>query len=334
MHTPPPDDLVLDRYLAGELSGDELVALESWLRANPGASARIRALPGAAFGTAVAPDTDASWQALATRINTTDDLASRRETSERVTRPRWSARAWMRVAAAAVLVISGGVVWRLSATAARGGELDAPLGREMTATLPDGSRLTLAAGSHASWTASYGSTAREIRLEGEALFDVVHDAARPFQVRTRDAVAEDIGTRFVVRAWPELSSVEVAVEEGIVALTDTAQASSARRTLLRAGDRGRLEANGQVTVTTDADAVLAWTHGQLAFENEPLRIALPAIGRRFAVTLRADSAIVSRRLTARFAAQSLPEVLDALALALDVKVVTTGNVITLTPPSR
>jgi transmembrane sensor len=334
-HDAPPDELLLDRYLAGELTGDALSRVENWLAAHPATAARLRTLPEAALGEFPLWSTDASWQQLSSRIASHDELGSRRSRAEPAGPVRIASRTpWLRVAAVAAVLLAGVTTWRMRTPAMAGGRVDAPIGRDVTATLPDGSTVLLTAGSHATWSVDFGTASREIQLHGEALFDVVHDAARPFRVRTRDAVAEDIGTRFVVRAWPELMRVDVAVEEGIVALSDTVHAPAARGILLRAGDRGQLQADGRVTVTADADAVLARSRGQLVFDNEPLRTVLPAIGRRFGVTVRADPALVERRLTARFAGQSLRDVLEALALSLGVRAVTADSAITLVPVAR
>ena len=64
-----------------------------------------------------------------------------------------------------------------------------------------------------------GGGTREVELEGEAYFAVVHDAARPFAVRAHGAVATDVGTAFDVRAYPEDAGARIAVTEGAVAVT-------------------------------------------------------------------------------------------------------------------
>lgn len=328
---------LLDRYLADDLPAAERARVIAWLDANPTPAAVVRGLPQAALGDAAGADTDQSWRTLSARLDAVgvqDQLAERRGRAVATgSQSLWQRKA-VRLAAALMLVVGGAATWRAALTLRGGGALDAPLGRDVTATLPDGTRITLAAGSRATWASGYGAKRRDIVLEGEALFDVVHDASHPFRVFARDAVAEDIGTRFVVRAWPELAAVDVAVEEGVVALTDTITARAHRGTVLRAGQRGRLAAGGAVVISGDAAAALAWTRGQLAFDNESLRTVLPAISRRFDVELRADPALETRLLSARFAAQSLEEVLDALALSLDVRVVTAGRTITLMPSSR
>ncbi len=331
----PLDPTLLDRYLSGELSADERAHVEQMLQARPATRAMLRELPRVALGDTAHADTDASWHALAERIRVAgaDDLSDRRNRLaagadvRRDVRPLHWVRGKARIAAALLICASGTAAWLTLRTA--GGSVTAPLGRDVATQLPDGTRLTLAAGSTVSWPAAFGKRSRDVTLQGEALFDVMHDAARPFRVHARDAVARDIGTRFVVRAWREQPAVDVAVEVGLVALSDSGRSRADSGTLLHAGQRGRLNANGTVAVTPDADGVLAWTHGVLAFDDQTLADVLPTIARRFDVEVRADSGLLTRRLTARFAAQSLTEVLNALAVSLDLRVTTTGRVVTL-----
>ena len=68
------------------------------------------------------------------------------------------------------------------------------------------------------YPADFGATARDVELVGEGYFEVVHDSTRPFRVHAGGSVTEDLGTHFVVRAYPELRHVDVAVTEGLVSL--------------------------------------------------------------------------------------------------------------------
>ena len=328
------DPLLLDRYLAGDLPLAERARVERWLEAHPRDAQLLREAPRAALGAAQAANTDAAWRALAARLEAAsqDDLAARRSRAARGA-PRGTLAPWMRrvtgAAAALVIALGGVATWQ----ATRGGSIAAPLGRDVTAQLPDGSRVTLSAGSRLRWGGRFGRGARDVALEGEGYFDVVHDEARPFRVRTRNAVAQDVGTRFVVRAWPELPEVDVAVEEGVVALMDTLRPPMEQATLLHAGQRGRLRESG-VVVTSDVASALAWMRGELVFDESPLTEVLPAIGRRFDVSVTADAALAGRRLTARFAAQSLDDVLTALRLSLGVRVERSGRTVHLTPEAQ
>jgi transmembrane sensor len=327
------DPLLLDRYLAGELSPTEAQRVDAWLAQHPDAAELLRELPRASLGAAAHANTDGAWTTLSSRIATAggqDQLAARREQNARTTATRRSP--WLRnatrVAAALILVVGGVTTWKMT-RGADAGSVTAPLGQDVTATLPDGSTMRLSAGSTARWPSGFGKKSRDVMLDGEGYFDVVHDASRPFRVRARGGIAEDIGTRFVVRAWPEQSAVEVAVEEGAVSLSDTSSSTATAPEMLRAGQRGSLFDDGRVEVTRDVESTLAWTKGQLVFDNMPLVEALPAIGRRFNVKIASDSALLNRRLSARFDSIKLSDVLSAIALSLNVRVEQNDRTITL-----
>ena len=289
----------------------------------------VRAAASGAI-TVSAEDTEQAWQRLQGRIASeagavvgtiTPTVASARR------RPRW-----VSFAAAAVLTIGSVGLWQRLAPARD--TVTAPLGQRVAVTLPDGSSITLAAGSTASWVHGFRGGTREITLDGEAYFDVVHDSTTPFLVRSRDGVAQDVGTRFIVRAWPELAAVEVAVAEGIVALADSATVRTtpvAQRTQLHAGQRGRLNPNGTIDVLPADSAVFSWLTGTLAFTDVPANEAVAVIGRWYGVEIAVAPTLASRRVTARFVSQPLPQLLDALAMALGATVDRRGPQITLTP---
>jgi transmembrane sensor len=66
--------------------------------------------------------------------------------------------------------------------------------------LIDGTRVMMAPGTTLRVAADFGSQRRDVWLEGEAFFDVVHDRTRPFTVRAGSVSAHDLGTAFAVRS--------------------------------------------------------------------------------------------------------------------------------------
>jgi transmembrane sensor len=192
--------------------------------------------------------------------------------------------------------------------------------------LADGSRVVLNAGSRLRYAEDFGrpGVAREVHLDGEAYFEVTHDATRPFRVHAGPALAEDLGTRFSVRAYAG-TRAQVVVAEGRVSMRSntTARLDSA---ILGPGQRGRLAPDGSATSgTVLVDSVnpqryLSWTSGTLTLDDVPLREAVPMLERWFDIELRlADSTLADRRVTAVYRDQSLSQVLDALALALGAR---------------
>ncbi|NUQ19981.1 MAG: DUF4974 domain-containing protein [Gemmatimonadaceae bacterium] len=190
----------------------------------------------------------------------------------------------------------------------------------MPLRLPDGTRVVLGAASTLRYSATFGA-AREVVLDGEGYFEVVHDPRHPFRVRAGDAVAEDIGTAFGVRAYPRDGTVRVVVATGAVAL-HSARDSSAPRAMLRPGQRGALR-RGETRVAVDSaelSSALAWLRGALAFDDAPLPEVVAELERWYDVRIRiGDSTLATRRLTASFPSATLADVLAALAPALDLR---------------
>ncbi len=81
--------------------------------------------------------------------------------------------------------------------------------------LPDGSRVSLQPGSSLQTDDSFNEEKREVRLVGEAFFEVKHDPSRPFYVIADELVTKVVGTSFTIRAIPG-SDVTVAVKTGKV----------------------------------------------------------------------------------------------------------------------
>lgn len=211
-------------------------------------------------------------------------------------------------------------------------------GERATLELADGSRVILAPESHVRVPGSFGKGGRDFFLDGEAIFEVVHDSSRPFRVHAKGAIAEDIGTRFDFRAYENDPSVAVVVAEGSVTLARehagraASATSQADRAVLGKGQLGRLDRAGRLTTTSGVplDPYLGWADGRLAFVDAPLPDVLLRIGRWHDLDVRvADARLTSRRVTAEFSTQSSGEMLGALAAAVGARVERSGRVVTL-----
>ncbi len=321
-----PDDFdwrLIDRHLAGEASAEDEVALQRWLAADPSHETLLRGVSDAVRARDTADwDVGHAWSRVSARLQ--EPRFAMHLDPRPMRRPR--GRAWMIAGAAAgVAVAILGIVWapgaaRHSATSPAISEIAAAPAQQTRATLRDGTRIVLNAGSRLRYPATFGESARDVELEGEGYFEVVHDSARPFRVHARGSVTEDLGTRFVVRAYPELRHVEVAVAEGRVALHHDGDGRVS--STLTAGQRGRVETDGSVSVMDDADVErwLEWTRGGLVFDGITLGQAATEIGRRFDVRIDvADSALAVKRVSARFRDEPLPRVLDGVSAALGMR---------------
>ena len=202
-------------------------------------------------------------------------------------------------------------------------------GQQLALTLPDGSQVRLD-------TASRGEVVlyrerREVRLtEGQAMFQVARDEARPFDVWAGPLRITVLGTRFAVRyTTGDEGRVRVAVEEGHVRVA-AAQPTGAAAIELNAGQQvdgdavGRL---GSVTAVA-ADGVAGWREGRLSFENATLAHVLREFERYGATGLvLKDSRTAALRLTGTFNPHQLDNFRRVLPQVLPVRLQSRGELI-------
>jgi transmembrane sensor len=196
--------------------------------------------------------------------------------------------------------------------------------------LADGSSVVLAPESKLWIPSDFGRTVREVRLQGEAYFEVAHDSTRPFLVHAAESITRVLGTQFSVRAYPADHQVDVMVRSGRVSVR-AARGVSGTEAVITRGQLARLDSLGLTTVMSRADVeqALAWTDGRLAFDKEAFRDIIPQLERWYHLRIRlADPALGARRITATFGNESEDQILDALALLLDAHVAREGPVAT------
>ncbi|MCD5990851.1 FecR family protein [Pseudomonas sp. CDFA 553] len=223
-----------------------------------------------------------------------------------VTQLKPSRRKWSMLAAACVCVIAVGVAWLNNPD----WQADYHTGTRETRVvqLSDGSQLTLAARSAVDVDYS-GNTRRITLLSGEALFDVVHDARRPFQVDASNMVIRVLGTSFDVARSETGTKVEV--REGTVGVS--ANGSPYR---LGAGQRLWFDAlQGSVQQTAMApDEVATWVSGQQFFENATVQEVVEQLRKyQRGWIVIGDNALGQKRVTGLYDLRDTQRALQALA---------------------
>src|SRR6266571_8994863 len=214
--TPPSPTIhlgALARYLDGTASPEDHAAVEAWIGTDPARRAAVATLQPA-------------WDADARRLGAPYDVdAAWRRFETPYGGPKRSGRRNLAIAAAVVAVVmAAGAAWWLGrdarsvAQAPAMREYATPRGRRAVLRLLDGTEITLNADSKLRAPVTFAARQRDVYLEGEAYFSVVHDAARPFIVHTAGGAIQDIGTRFGVHAYGNAERERVAVVDGAAAL--------------------------------------------------------------------------------------------------------------------
>lgn len=181
---------------------------------------------------------------------------------------------WGGAIAAAVTAMAGWVVLQGGAH-----EVVTARGEHRTVALADGSRITLNGGTRISFDPD---KPRVITLaQGEALFQVRHDARDPFVVMAGGARLLDVGTVFNVVS--DNGAVDVAVAEGEVIYEPEHDAIrlSAGDALVRAGHDAK-----PVLRKARPLAIGAWRAGRLEYADASLAEVARDLGRNLGRTVR------------------------------------------------
>jgi transmembrane sensor len=208
----------------------------------------------------------------------------------------WGAVAVLLVGIALTLFVQG-----------RPQEYRTELGEQRSVLLADGSRVTLNTAS----TIEVNLHKRRgwVRLvKGEALFEVAHDAARPFEVRTGNAVIRDMGTQFNIDM--RSNGTTVTVVEGQVAVNSATPGENAGAQTAHSGsglmsDALILGANDRILISPsglgvpqhgiNVAAAVLWTQRQLMFERRSLGEVAEEFNRYNRDRIDIDSAELKRQ---------------------------------------
>ena len=200
----------------------------------------------------------------------------------------------------AAATVAGVVQWRDQAPE----EFVTKIGETCTVNLSDGSTITL--NTDTKVTVAFTKQARNVRLvQGEAMFHVAKDKARPFVVAAAETRVRAVGTAFNVRLLPQ-RPIQILVEEGVVEVT---QRNMPDRTRVRAGAGTKASVSegaaiaARVVSATQVARDLAWQHGQLEFNNETLASAAEEFARYSGTKIAVDPAVADRTITGSFAAK-------------------------------
>lgn len=228
--------------------------------------------------------------------------------------PRFAAGAALLAAACAALVV---LVPGLNPWApVVGVEYASGRGEVREVQLADGSSMVLDADSRA--VVRFADDGRTIELErGRALFDVAHDASRPFAVSAGGARVVALGTRF---------DVNLAADGLIVTLLD-GRVRVGEETLSPGQQYVARQGEAIVrTIGAASENAVAWREGLISFDDQPLSEAAAVMNRYSEEQiLIADAAVNAIRVSGQFRAGETERFADTLAEMHDLRVVRREN---------
>ncbi len=308
---------LLARYLSNDLSPGEKDAAEQWIDRHPDNRSTFEELESTWKSldkiADIAPvDLELEWQRQqnTTGINDSMILQEKRNTI-------WN---YARVAAVFIFIfISAAVIYYLGPSFGITNQITDRERQELT--LSDGSVVSLNHGTQLEYPYWFGRNKRQLKLNGEAYFEVRPDAERPFIVITDHAVIRVVGTSFNVKAYESEPAIQVIVSDGIVAFSHEEDLGD--KVVLEAGEKGILiKKSGAVYEQKNTDPnFLAWKTRSIIFKNEELENVFSTIGEIYdAEFIFQDNQLKNCRLTVTFDQQSLESVIQVIEATLQIRI--------------
>jgi len=200
--------------------------------------------------------------------------------------------------------------------------LDTPFGQKSIVTLPDGTRIFLNGGTVVSYPEVFHPDKREVKLSGEAFFEVAADPHHPFVVQTGHVTTEVLGTSFNIQAFPG-RDISVTVATGKVQVeTGKETEPGSQRVVLKPNEQAVYQSGktGFTVSEVDLGKYLAWKDNTLLFEDASLEEVARLLERWYNVTIEFDNDVIRNcRINGRYKDQSLERVLQSIAYMYDIE---------------
>ncbi len=278
--------LLLSKFFMDEASPEEIAAIRDWAMASEEngrefqqafdlyaattlAVARIQSLPEAALG---------------------KRKSGRRRHSVR----RWSFAGLAAAAAIALGVFIGHHIRQESIIRETLLVTETKWGKQLFQTLADGTVVELNSGSRIEYPACFLGGERRVKLEGEAVFDVTRDVAKPFIVETYAYDIRVKGTRFDVVANESEGEFSAMLLEGSVEVMDKSS-----RVLAQLQPNQKITSIGgklEIQSVNEPKEQLLWTEDQLSLANLSFPEMMRRLEKAFGVGIVIDMDTVPEKI--------------------------------------
>jgi transmembrane sensor len=160
---------------------------------------------------------------------------------------------------------------------------------------------------------------RELRLSGEAFFQVAHDKEHPFTVEAGTALTKVYGTAFNISAYSDASELRVALRQGSIGITNGRK--TGEETILSPGQLFicNPKTSAARTTTENPEDIGGWVSGKLIFKEVPLKEVLMQLERQYSVSFTYNSTLKNPPVTARFDHASLEKAINHLSFGWDIQ---------------
>ncbi len=352
LETPEQIWYLIARALNGEASGSELEELRNYLDQDESLQQQYDLLVRI-WKEKSEDDKDddqiTAGDTISRIINRAINESNEEESSAKGRRRR--RKSIFRAGSSLALLLIAGWIWKKnnvsSAVIEKAGKetIVTQKGSRTRSLLADGTTVWLNVGSKLYYENDFNGTTREVRLEGEAFFDVVRQANRPFIVHTSGIDIRVLGTAFNVKSYPEDKNVETTLYRGLVqvlrhedSLNQPIQLTPNHKLVVpkqaaiekaKLSEDNRLSVKSNSPVLTSIDSTkkeserieTAWRYNRLEFNGDNFEEAAKKLERWYNVSIFFEDEKVKQLngLIGTFESETVAEAFAALKEAYPIK---------------
>lgn len=158
--------------------------------------------------------------------------------------------------------------------------LTTPKGGEYEVVLPDGTKVWLNAASSLNYPVAFTGHDRQVKLIGEAYFEVAKNKDKPFYVNINNVQVRVLGTHFNVEAYNDDENIKTTLLEGSVQIS-----KNNTHSILAPGQQAVINKNSNniVVSTADIDDAMAWKNGYFIFDHDNIQGIMKKVSRWYDV---------------------------------------------------
>jgi ferric-dicitrate binding protein FerR (iron transport regulator) len=181
--------------------------------------------------------------------------------------------------------------------------------RVVDMALSDNSHVWLNAGSSVTYPVAFTGNERKVTIEGEAYFEVTHDALKPFIVSKGKAAVKVLGTRFNMNAYDDEADIRITLLQGLVQVTNYQYAAA-----VKPGEQAIVKAdNIDVKGSVDLEQVMSWKEGYFRMKGTDLAALMRQVARWYDVQVEYENGVPAASFGGLINRDvSLPDMLKAL----------------------
>jgi transmembrane sensor len=242
--------------------------------------------------------------------------------------PRWlkNAAFWL------ILVGTGALLYRSHFINSSNGDtklytLLTKAGERKTLTLPDGTKIWLSPSSSLQYPDQLTGNLREVKLEGEAFFEVAKDKEHPFVIHSGQMDTRVVGTSFNIQSYKIQAKYLVTVVTGVVNVSTPGALNGKRsNVVLRPGQRSDFNPQTGRLISLnypEAKQMLNRKNGILNYDGVSVPEVVAELTRYYRVPILIESKSKNCLCYGEFNTdRPLAIVLEQLAAAINAKVIT------------